>query len=306
MLREYPAIRRYFRNRFTHLLVDEFQDTDPVQAEVMLLLTADDPNETEWRRCKPASGSLFVVGDPKQSIYRFRRADIVTYSEVKRIIRATGGLVVSLSANFRSSASLVEWINDSFARRFPAESTEIAPRTRRFRSAELTSEPVILPGYSCSTRSAKTRRRFWAVKAHWSRGPSAMLWTLQRKVPRSQRESEEPENAQPGDFLIVTRNTTNLSRYADELQALGVPHQVTGGTSFNESRGASVVVHVPSRLVRPDDPVALVAALRSELFGFSDAALYAFKRSGGRFSFREPVPHKGLSAGRQRGIPGCL
>ena len=127
MLREYPAIRRYFRNRFTHLLVDEFQDTDPVQAEVMLLLTADDPDETEWRRCTPASGSLFVVGDPKQSIYRFRRADIVTYSEVKRIILATGGLVVSLSANFRSSASLVEWINDSFSRRFPAESTEIAP-----------------------------------------------------------------------------------------------------------------------------------------------------------------------------------
>ena len=72
MLREYPPIRRYFRSRFTHLLVDEFQDTDPIQAEVMLLLTADDPNETDWRRCKPVSGSLFVVGDPKQSIYRFR------------------------------------------------------------------------------------------------------------------------------------------------------------------------------------------------------------------------------------------
>ena len=127
MLREYPTIRRYFRKRFTHLLVDEFQDTDPVQAEVMLLLTADDPNETDWRRCTPESGSLFVVGDPKQSIYRFRRADIVTYSEVKRIIRESGGLVVSLSANFRSSASLVEWINDSFSRRFPSESTEIAP-----------------------------------------------------------------------------------------------------------------------------------------------------------------------------------
>ena len=67
-------------------LIDEFQDTDPIQAEVMLLLTADDPSETDWRRCRPVSGSLFVVGDPKQSIYRFRRADIVTYNEVKRII----------------------------------------------------------------------------------------------------------------------------------------------------------------------------------------------------------------------------
>ena len=54
-------------------------------------------------------------------------------------------------------------------------------------------------------------------------------------MPRSRRKTREPENAQPGDFLIVTRNTANLSRYADELQALGVPHQVTGGTSLNES-----------------------------------------------------------------------
>ena len=68
------------------MLVDEFQDTDPVQAEVMLLLTADDPTQTEWRRARPVAGALFVVGDPKQSIYRFRRADIDTYNEVKRII----------------------------------------------------------------------------------------------------------------------------------------------------------------------------------------------------------------------------
>ena len=105
LLRESAAIRQYFRKRFTHLLIDEFQDTDPIQAEVMLLLTADDPSETDWRRCRPVAGSLFVVGDPKQSIYRFRRADIVTYNEVKRIIESTGGTVVSLTANFRSASS---------------------------------------------------------------------------------------------------------------------------------------------------------------------------------------------------------
>ncbi len=127
LLRESAAIRQYFRKRFTHLLIDEFQDTDPIQAEVMLLLTADDPGETDWRRCRPVPGSLFVVGDPKQSIYRFRRADIVTYNEVKRIIAASGGTIVSLTANFRSASSLVEWINESFNRRFPPAATQFAP-----------------------------------------------------------------------------------------------------------------------------------------------------------------------------------
>ena len=119
------------------------------------------------------------------------------------------------------------------------------------------------------------------------------------RVPRSQREREEPETAQPGDFLIVTRNTTNLSRYARELQALGVPHQVTGGTSLNEWKSSRLLCTCLRSLVRPDDPVALVAAMRSELFGISDAALYAFKRAKGRFSFRSPVPDERPLAGRQ-------
>ena len=134
------------------------------------------------------------------------------------------------------------------------------------------------------------------MKPPWSRGRSAMLWITQRTVPRSQREREEPEHAQPGDFLIVTRNTTNLSRYASELQALGVPHQVTGGTSLNESEELRLLCTCLRSLVRPDDPVALVATLRSELFGISDAALYAFKRAGGRFSFREPSSAQGALA----------
>ena len=73
LLRDTAAsrVRDYFRRRFTHILVDEFQDTDPVQAEVIMLLTAENAQETNWRNCKPVSGSLFVVGDPKQSIYRF-------------------------------------------------------------------------------------------------------------------------------------------------------------------------------------------------------------------------------------------
>ena len=126
LLRDKSKIREYFRHRFTHLLVDEFQDTDPIQAEVMLLLTADNPKETDWHRCKPVSGSLFVVGDPKQSIYRFRRADIVTYSEVKKII-GENGEIVSLTTNFRSQKSVIDWINETFEQILPDVADKYSP-----------------------------------------------------------------------------------------------------------------------------------------------------------------------------------
>ena len=126
LLRDKPKIREYFRQRFTHLLVDEFQDTDPIQAEVMLLLTADDPKQTDWHRCKPVPGSLFVVGDPKQSIYRFRRADIVTYSEVKRIIEQNGKLV-ALTTNFRSQKPVIDWVNETFEQILPGVADKYSP-----------------------------------------------------------------------------------------------------------------------------------------------------------------------------------
>ena len=200
MLREYPTIRRYFRNRFTHLLVDEFQDTDPVQAEVMLLLTADDFNEPDWRRCRPARGSLFVVGDPKQSIYRFRRADIVTYNEVKRIIRETGGRLVSLSANFRSSASLVEWINDSFSRRFPSESTEVAPAHTPFQVGRVDERAGDLAGLYLLDAVGENKEEILGGEVHWSREPSAMRRTISGSSPIAARERRSQKMPNPVTF----------------------------------------------------------------------------------------------------------
>src|SRR5688500_16025944 len=75
LVRDRDEVRRHFQERFTCLFVDEFQDTDPLQAELLLLLAADDPGERDWTRVRPVPGKLFIVGDPKQSIYRFRRSE---------------------------------------------------------------------------------------------------------------------------------------------------------------------------------------------------------------------------------------
>ena len=81
LVRDNREVRHYLQNRFARIFVDEFQDTDPLQAEILILLSADDPAESDWRKVTPSPGKLFVVGDPKQSIYKFRRADVVLYDE---------------------------------------------------------------------------------------------------------------------------------------------------------------------------------------------------------------------------------
>jgi ATP-dependent helicase/nuclease subunit A len=290
-----PHVRRYFAGRFTHLLVDEFQDTDPVQAEVLLQLAARDADEPDWRRCLPRPGSLFVVGDPKQSIYRFRRADIVTYNQVRDIIERTGGALVQLSTNFRAGTRLVEWVNRFFAPRFPAQATEespayvpMLPATQGSAGSDLSGVRVLtIPRDSSGTNAA-------TVLEEAGRVARAIRDLIDRElhVPRSPAELAAgvgPEIA-PADFLIVAHRRANLSVYARRLAELGIPHRVTGGTSLNEVPELRLLHLYLKVLAWPDDELAAVALLRSELFGVSDVALYNFRLAGGLFSFRQPDP----------------
>jgi ATP-dependent helicase/nuclease subunit A len=91
LVRDNRGVREELQRRFTHYFVDEFQDTDPIQAEIILLLAADDPDETNWLNVSPISGKLFFVGDPKQFIYRFRRADVAIYQQVKQMLSSREG-----------------------------------------------------------------------------------------------------------------------------------------------------------------------------------------------------------------------
>ena len=114
LIRDSAAVRCELQRRISHFFVDEFQDTDPLQAEI-LLLPADDPGQRDWRAVRPAPGKLFLVGDPKQSIYRFRRADVALYEEVKERLRHVGAEALHLSTSFRSPPSIQSFVNLAFA-----------------------------------------------------------------------------------------------------------------------------------------------------------------------------------------------
>lgn len=294
LLREHELVRRYLSHRFTHLLVDEFQDTDPIQAEVMLLLTADDPAERDWHRCRPRPGSLFVVGDPKQSIYRFRRADIVTYNQVRRQIEQTGGAVVSLTANFRTTPELVGWVNDLFATKFAACPTPQAPAYQPMTASRDTVTNGELKGL-WTLRVPQEHNRKDRLLEYEARtvGEFIRQALAQRlRVPRTaaERRNGVPEHAVAGDFLIVTRNKKLLAPFAQQLRELGIPHEVAGGSALGQSRELALLADCFKAIVRPYDPVALVAVLRGELFGISDPNLFAFRQAGGCFDFRQPLP----------------
>ena len=115
LIRDNESVRAELQQRFTHYFVDEFQDTDPLQAEILLLLAADDPRETDWRTARPIPGKLFLVGDPKQSIYRFRRADVALYEEVKESLLAVGAELLHLTTSFRAPPSIQSFVNAAFA-----------------------------------------------------------------------------------------------------------------------------------------------------------------------------------------------
>jgi ATP-dependent helicase/nuclease subunit A len=279
LLRASPAARRFFRQRWTHLLVDEFQDTDPLQAEVLFLLAADDPAERNWRACRPAPGSLFVVGDPQQSIYRFRRADIVTYEIAKKRLCETGGAVVELTANFRSTEPLVNWVNETFAEIFPSAATAHAPAHR----------PMVM-----GKEQTPARPTFYAlpIPGDVSRPRSIAHYEAERIAGFIAAELAVEGGPAADEYLIITRDKGRLGAFAAALERRGVPHQVTGGNVLGHLAALRDLLHWLEAVADPNDAVALVSVARGRLYGFSDPMLYRFRVAGGQFRWTSPVPKK--------------
>lgn len=287
MLRDNPEVRKYFKARFTHLLVDEFQDTDPIQAEVMLYLTGEDRNEKDWTKLKPLPGSLFVVGDPKQSIYRFRRADIDIYSAVKGIIIASGGLSLNLKTNFRSVRSVCEWVNPVFEKSFGERSRYQAPHTELIANTEDNNEcsggvrKIIVPKVD-SNKNLSIAEEDARLVASWIR---KCLDGKGIKV----MAGDEARGPKPSDFMVLHTEKQMITVYTKMLEDYAIPYEVSGGKAFDGATGLRELLKVLWSVAEPESSLYLVAALRG-MFGISDDILYRFRKSGGRFSYYSNVP----------------
>src|SRR5574337_1003099 len=205
LLRDNLEVRRYFRRRFPYLFVDEFQDTDPIQAEVMLLLAGESDTERDWRRMRPRPGARFVVGDPKQSIYRFHRADIETYNHVRQLIEQGGGRIAELTRNYRSAGRLCDWVNEVFRDTFPDIPT---PQQPAFVGLDPNRPPGDAQRTGVRTLTTPEHEDYTSVPGLEADAIARYIADAvrnRRTIEGGSADTKGPRPARYGDFLILTR-----------------------------------------------------------------------------------------------------
>ena len=291
MLRDNPDARRRFQRRFHHLLVDEFQDTDPIQAEIAFFLVGDPANRAEsiskdWEAIVPTPGKLFMVGDPKQSIYRFRRADIVTMARVRNhlVHKST-----PLQQNFRSQQSIISWVNQVFGRWMRNDDgSELQAEYRDLIATHgLSNEGEAPPavyyvGESVSGNADSARRLEGQTVAVLARRIKEERWQVRSQEPGEWRD------ATYRDICLLLPSRTNLEALEQALEASDVPYRIESESIVLGTEDVRQLLNCLRAIDSPGDQVALVAALRSTAFSCSDVELLQFVDDGGRFDYLHP------------------
>lgn len=305
LLKNNKQVRGYFQSRFDYILVDEFQDTDPLQIEILFFLAEKSPRAGDWQEAELKPGKLFLVGDPKQSIYRFRRADIEAYHGAREMM-ARQGEVLSLSLNFRSRPAVVDWINSLFSRLIqPPEEGAYQPLYQPIapsRTAREGPSVLALPlapqipldgGGAGSLRMAEARTVAAFLKKIVEQGLS--VWD-----PRGRGKREITY----GDVGILFRTKEAIDLYEEEFRDFEIPYRVAGGRRYYSRLEMNALLALLSCLDNPKDTVAFVAALRSPFFAASDEELFLSVREGHPLDFlllddqQDGLPESIREAGR--------
>ncbi len=314
LVRDDRNVREHFQRRFTRIFVDEFQDTDPLQAELLVLLAADHPDQTDWRKVTPIPGKLFVVGDPKQSIYRFRRADLAVYRQVCEQLVHNGAIQVELSRSFRSVPSIQRFVNAAFrplmdgdAGRQQAHYVPLeADRGDVGEQPAVVALPVPEPygiQYVSGARIEQSLPDAVGAFVHWL--VSASGW----KVAEKRDGKTETVPVSERHVCILFRRFVSFGRditrpYLDALEARGVRHLLVGGRAFHARAEIDTLRAALMAIEWPDDQLSVFATLRGALFAIGDEELLEYYDRGGRFHpFRHPPADL---PGRLNPIPEAL
>ncbi|MGH9147510.1 MAG: UvrD-helicase domain-containing protein, partial [Vicinamibacterales bacterium] len=312
------GVRQSFQQRFKRIFVDEFQDTDPLQAEILLLLGADDPSVSDWALTRPVAGKLFIVGDPKQSIYRFRRADVGVYQRVYQILEAAGATRVTLRTSFRARPNIQEAVNTAFEPLMDGDPIALQARYVKLEAfrADPPEQPsvVVLPvpkPYAiqriANTRIEESLPDAVGAFIDWLIGESH--WTVtERPAIRADEASShvasgDSRRAARGERVVpiqarhicllfrrfVSYDTDVTRPYVRALEARGIPHLLVGGRSFHNRAEIETLRAALAAIEWPDDELSVFATLRGTLFAFGDEELLECRQRFGRFHpFRIP------------------
>ena len=301
LLRDDKEVRRYFQEKFLYILVDEFQDTDPLQVEVVFFLAEDGGRAGTWKEAEVSPGKLFLVGDPKQSIYRFRRADIETYEKAREQLISKGGSL-KIVQNFRTVPSIISWINRVFAPLIhpsdqgyfqPAYIPLIAHEDRK-ESVKNQAGVILLappPDFDPEEASApfvrqKEAQSIAALIEEMAGGKNRSQWRIYDKKER---------NSRPvcfRDIALLFPALSGIEIYEEALKDRGIPFRLDGGKEFYRRQEVRSLLCCLRALDDPANEISLVAALRSPFFGFSDEDIFIFVSSGNRLHFLQEPQEK--------------
>jgi ATP-dependent helicase/nuclease subunit A len=284
LLRDHPEVRCELKRRYRMLLVDEFQDTDPLQYEiVMFLAEKPDARARDALDAELEPGRLFVVGDAKQSIYRFRGADYGAYRRAVERIEECGGQSLYLVANFRSLRGVIDPVNHLF------EASGGCWSASDYQPSYVRIEPVREDDGNPN-------------------GPAVELWTVELSegaLAEARREAEGQVIAREigrlvdegvcryAEITILFRAFTRIAHYLRPLRQHGIPFVVDGGKDFLERPEVAQLMATLRTLAQPADQAALLAFLRSPAGGVADTELKEFADGGCHWNWQtRPSPQR--------------
>ncbi|MDE2841962.1 MAG: UvrD-helicase domain-containing protein, partial [Chloroflexota bacterium] len=302
LLRDNLEVRDHFRRRFSHLLIDESQDTDPIQAEIAMFIAEDVPSGASeadrpksWDQVTPARGKLFVVGDPKQSIYRFRRADVDQMYRLQERMASAGGVTEKLVQNFRSQRPVIDWVNNVFSGWMGADGDEATKSQAPYES--------MTHLWSASAEGDKGPR-VWAlgnedmdetiepVRRQEANELGALLkqivsegWLMLDPDASSPNEGEVYRPVKFSDICILIPRRTSLPSLERGLEAFDIPYRLESASLIFKSQEVQDLLNCLRAIDNPADRIATVAALRSPAFGCSDVDLLRHYEAGGQFDY---------------------
>lgn len=279
LLRAEPKAAKALRQRYDVMLIDEFQDTDPLQVEIAVAFaTSPETGQLE-------SGRLFLVGDPKQSIYRFRRADMAVYARTREQIERERAKFPQLVMNRRCRRPIVEWVNAVFA---PLIGNGERPRVQppyhpiaHTRDVDLWGPGVAWFGGELDANAPQVRRTEADAVA-------SCCWQAVSERWEVADGDGAPRTACFRDIAILIPTRTSLGTLERALQRARIPYRVEGGSLVYRTQEVRDLINCLTAIDDPADEVAIVGALRSPAFACSDVDIARFRADEGRFDYLRP------------------
>ena len=261
MLQENPALTQKISDGIDQLLIDEGQDTDKKQIELLKSIVANEQGDLE-------SGKVFIVGDSKQSIYRFRGAELKSFDELCGQIGR--GNQLNLHDTFRTHTAGVEFINHLFNKLMPSYFT----RTQSLRLLENANDSVEIILADGSDDSESKTAEFWSSsQAAVTAQRVEQLITSDEKTVWDANENSF-RRAEPKDIAILFSRMTESLAYEKELQRRNIPYYVVAGTGFFKQQEVYDVLNFLRAIENSTDDISFVGVLRSPMVGINDDSLY--------------------------------